>query len=199
MLKRTLDLTLATIGLLLTAPLLLAVAAAARGSGDTGPFFYRATRIGRGGRHFTLWKVRTMAAGASGPGLTTRSDRRITQLGRPLRRLKIDELPQLWNVIRGDMSLVGPRPEDERYVNWSDPLHRKVFSATPGITGLAQLEYRSEETQLSDHDTERTYRETILPAKLALDSYYLDHQSMKLDLKIIGRTLVAVLDGARRR
>jgi lipopolysaccharide/colanic/teichoic acid biosynthesis glycosyltransferase len=186
--KRLLDLTIGLIALMLSLPVFLVAALATRLSGDRGPLLYQATRVGEGGRPFAILKLRTMTAAAVGPGVTGSHDPRVTKVGRVLRRLKIDELPQLWNVIRGDMSLVGPRPEDERYVDWSQPLHRKVFSAKPGITGLAQLEYPFEEQLLVGADPERIYREQVLPAKLQLDSRYVDQQSLMLDLRILART-----------
>lgn len=196
--KRVFDLVLATVGLALSAPVLLSVAIIRHAAGERGAFFHRASRVGRGGDQFTLWKIRTMTIGTDGPAVTSSGDERVTRVGRVLRRYKIDELPQLWNVVRGEMSLVGPRPEDPRFVDWANPLHRKVFSAKPGITGLAQLEYHAEETLLVDGDPERLYREKILPAKLVLDSRYLDDQTMRLDLQILARTFSAVLDPRRR-
>ena len=125
--------------------------------------------------------------------MTLAQDPRVTRLGRVLRRYRIDELPQLISVVRGDMSLVGPRPEDPAYVDLSDPLHRRVFSAKPGITGLAQLEYHDEADRLVGPDAERRYREEILPAKLTLDAEYLDRQTTLLDLQILLRTVRIML------
>src|SRR4051794_36845870 len=126
---------IAAIGLLFLGPLILALGAAVRLT-SPGPALYRATRAGPHGT-FTLHKLRTMRAGAatSGPGVTAAGDARVTRLGRLLRRTKLDELPQLWDVVRGQMALVGPRPEDPRYIDPSDPIHRAVFAALPGITG----------------------------------------------------------------
>ena len=109
-----------------------------------------------------------MAVGTEGLAVTSSGDKRVTRVGRVLRRYKIDELPALWNVVRGEMSLVGPRPEDQRFVDWTDPLHRKVFTAKPGITGLAQLEFSAEEALLVAGDPERVYREEVLPTKASL-------------------------------
>ena len=117
----------------------------------------------------------------------------MTPLGRLLRRYRIDELPQLVNVVRGEMSLVGPRPEDPEFVDLTDPLHRRVFAARPGITGLAQLTFHDEADQLAGEDAERRYREEILPAKLRLDAEYLDRQTTLLDLRILLRTVRTVL------
>jgi lipopolysaccharide/colanic/teichoic acid biosynthesis glycosyltransferase len=158
--------------------------------------------------------MRTDAA-ADGPGVTATGDIRVTRLGRVLRRAKLDELPQLWDVVRGEMSLVGPRPEDPRYVNLSDPLHREVFAERPGITGPTALAYRDEETLLAaaaldaaraegraaatDADLDRVYRETILPAKLAMDAEYIRTRSARGDLVILGRTIGQVLGRTTHR
>ena len=174
--------------LVVATPLLLVMAVAMRLSGDRGPFLFRAHRVGAGGATFTVLKVRTMSPGAPGAGITGPRDARITPIGRVLRRYRLDELPQLVNVLRGEMSLVGPRPEDPRFVDWSNPVHRRVFAARPGITGLAQLEFRDEAKRLVGPDIEEQYRNEILPAKLQVDLAYLDRQSMLLDLHIIART-----------
>ena len=191
--KRFLDLTLGSLGLVAAGPILLGIALAMRLSGDTGPFLYRAQRVGVGGVPFTVLKVRTMTAGSEGTGITASRDARVTRVGRVLRRFRLDELPQLVNVVRGEMSLVGPRPEDPRFVDWSDPVHQRVFTAKPGITGLAQLEFHDEAALLTGADVEATYRDTILPAKLRLDVEYLDRRSTRLDLEILVRTVKAVL------
>lgn len=191
--KRVLDIALGSLALAVAAPILVGVALAMRLSGDDGPFFYRASRVGEGAKLFTLLKVRTMRTGSGGSKVTMARDPRVTRLGRILRRYRIDELPQLVNVVRGEMSLVGPRPEDPLYVDLSNPLHRRVFSAKPGITGLAQLEFHDEAQRLVGADAERRYREEILPAKLSLDAAYLDRRSTLLDLEILLRTIATVL------
>ena len=190
--KRAFDLAFGSIGLALAAPVLAAIVVAMKLSGDHGPFLHRAKRIGEGGRVISVLKVRTMAANSEGPRLTGTDDPRVTRVGRFLRRYRLDELPQLVNVVRGEMSLVGPRPEDPIFVDLTDPLHRRVFTAKPGITGLAQLQYHDEARLLEGPDPERRYREEILPAKLRLDASYLDHRSALLDLKILIRTIGAV-------
>jgi lipopolysaccharide/colanic/teichoic acid biosynthesis glycosyltransferase len=192
-LKRLIDLVLGTAGLALATPILVWAAVAMRRSGDRGPFLYRARRVGEDGKPFSVLKIRTMTPGRGGPRLTLAADPRVTPLGRQLRRYRLDELPQLVNVIRGEMSLVGPRPEDPAYVDLVDPLHRRVFSARPGITGLAQLEWTDEARLLSGPDAEERYRTEILPAKLRLDAEYLDRRSTLLDLQILARTVRAVL------
>lgn len=171
------------------APILVVAGLAMRLSGDRGPFLYRASRVGQGGALFTVLKVRTMSAGSVGAGITGPGDPRITRVGRFLRRYRLDELPQLVNVLRGEMSLVGPRPEDPAYVDWSNPVHRRVFTAKPGITGLAQLEFHDESSRLVGPDIEDRYRTEILPAKLRLDLDYLDRRSLRLDLAIMARTV----------
>ena len=190
--KRVLDLALGSCALVVATPVLLGTAIAMRLSGDSGPFFYRARRMGEGAREVTVLKIRTMAEGVDGPRITLADDPRVSPLGRILRRYRIDELPQLWNVVMGTMSLVGPRPEDPAYVDLSDPLHRRVFSAKPGITGLAQLAFHDEADQLAGPEAERVYRERVLPAKLRLDVQYLDHRTTMLDVRIILRTIRTV-------
>ena len=190
---RSMDVTIGTVALAGMAPVMAGVALAMRLSGDRGPLLFRARRVGEGGRVFELLKIRTMAPNSGGRGLTARDDPRVTRLGRLLRRSRIDELPQLINVLRGEMSLVGPRPEDPRYVDFTDPLHARVFTAKPGITGLAQLAFRDEAELLGGPDPERFYREVILPAKLRLDADYLDHRSIRLDLVILARTFATMI------
>ncbi len=195
--------------LLLLVPLIVALAIAVRLT-SRGPAFYCATRVRPGGT-FTLYKLRSMRVGAdtAGPGITAGGDPRVTRLGRALRRAKLDELPQLWNVVRGDMALVGPRPEDPRYVDLADPLHARVFGALPGITGPTALAYRDEETILGhaareiarsrggdepiNEEVDRAYREIVLPAKLAMDAEYLATRSTRTDLAVLGMTIGQVL------
>jgi len=191
--KRTFDLVLGSLGLAVAIPMLAGVAAAMRISGDRGPILHRARRVGEGGTMITVLKVRTMVVSTDGPRLTGPDDPRVTRVGRILRRYRIDELPQLINVVRGEMSLVGPRPEDPAFVDMSDPLHRRVFTAKPGITGLAQLQFHDEAELLLGADPERRYRDEILPAKLLLDAEYLDRRTTLLDLQILLRTVGAVL------
>ena len=193
--RRALDLVLGSVGLLAAAPILVAAIAAARLSGDRGPVLYRAARVGEGGRPFVAFKLRTMRANAGGTRVTVDADPRVTRVGRVLRRYRLDELPQLLNVVRGEMSLVGPRPEDPRYVDWSDPLHRLVFAARPGITGPAQLAFRDEARLMSGPDPEAVYRAEILPAKLALDAAYLRERTLASDVRILVRTALALLPG----
>ena len=191
--KRAFDLILGLLGLAAASPILAGVVVATRLSRDPGPILHRARRVGEGGRIISVFKIRTMVVSTDGPRLTGRDDPRVTPLGRILRRYRLDELPQLVNVVHGEMSLVGPRPEDPAFVDMTDPLHRRVFSAKPGITGLAQLQFHDEAELLMGDDSERRYREEILPAKLRLDAEYLDRRTTLLDLKILLRTIGAVL------
>ena len=180
---------------ILTGPLLLALGLAVRLE-TPGPAFLRAERMGTGGHAFKCFKLRTMGANRSdhGPGVTAGRDSRITRVGGLLRRFRLDELPQLWNVARGEMRLVGPRPEDPRFVDLEQPLHREVFTATPGLSGLTQLVYHDEGYLLDDApDPDAHYREQILPRKVAIDAAYLRNRSTSLDLWILARTPVALL------
>lgn len=188
--QRLLGLAMSILTLPLAAALMLAVRA------DTpGPVLYRAARVGEGGRTFTCFKLRTMRwqPEAPGVGLTGGRDPRVTKVGRLLRAVRLDELPQLWNVARGEMRFVGPRPEDPRYVDFQNPLHREVFTARPGITGLTQLLFADEAKLLDGPDRERKYIDEVLPAKLRVDAAYLRHRSLPLDLWVLARTPLAVL------
>jgi lipopolysaccharide/colanic/teichoic acid biosynthesis glycosyltransferase len=190
-LQRVAGLVLAVV----TGPLLIALGLAVRLE-TPGPAIFRASRMGRGGRPFKCLKLRTMRANRSeaGPGVTTGSDARVTRVGGLLRRFRLDELPQLWNVAAGQMRLVGPRPEDPRYVDLSRPLHREVFTAPPGLAGLTQLVYAHEGRFLDEAaDPDGYYREKILPRKLALDAAYLRNRSTRLDLWILAQTPRALL------
>ena len=191
--RRAIDLVLATVALAACAPVIAWAAVAMRASGDRGPILYRAARVGEGGRQFEILKIRTMRPGAAGIRVTVAGDPRLTRVGRVLRSYRIDELPQLLNVIRGDMSLVGPRPEDPRYVDLEDPLHRFVFTARPGITGPTQLAFRDEAVLLSPADPEADYRARILPAKLRMDADYLRHRTFTSDMRLLVRTAGVVV------
>ena len=171
-------------GLLMAVPL-MGAAAAAIWLEDGGPVFFRQTRVGRWGERFSLLKLRSMRS-AAGPLLTSAGDQRVTRVGRLLRYYKLDELPQLWNVVRGDMSLVGPRPEVPAYVDMGDEAWQQVLRYRPGITDLATLVYRNEEQILAESpDPERLYREVMLPTKLSLNRAYLDRSSWRTDLRLI--------------
>lgn len=193
MLKRAFDLLASALGLVLLSPLLALIALLICLT-SPGPVFYRAWRVGQGGCEFTLYKFRSMVVGTDrqGPGITAAGDPRITPVGRVLRRTKLDELPQLWNVLRGDMSLVGPRPEDPRYVALYTPEQRCVLDVRPGITSLASIEYRNEEAVLHGPDWEQRYIREVMPAKLAIDLHYVQQATLFSDIWIILRTLLSL-------
>jgi len=191
--KRAVDLLVATAGLALLAPLLVAVGAAVKLS-SPGPVLFRQVRVGRGGRPFVLLKFRSMRSGATGPAVTAGGDARVTRLGRLLRQSKLDELPQLWNVLVGDMSLVGPRPEVPRFVDRFAVDYRRILAVRPGITDVAAIAYRHEEELLAaSPDPEAAYLEQVLPAKIALYNRYLDEMSPATDAALLVRTLVALV------
>lgn len=192
---RLLDLVVSLVGLVLLSPLLLLVAVLVKLDSD-GPVFYRAERVGQGGQPFQLYKFRSMVRDADqqGPGITTAGDSRITRLGRLLRRTKVDELPQLWNVCKGDMSLVGPRPEDPRYVALYTPDQRQVLAARPGLTSPASVRYRHEEQLLQGADWERVYVEQVMPQKLEIERQYLAQRTLWTDVRVLAHTLRAVVD-----
>jgi lipopolysaccharide/colanic/teichoic acid biosynthesis glycosyltransferase len=194
-LKRPLDLVLAGAGALASSPLWLVLGAAVKLT-SPGPVFHRATRVGRDGVPFTLYKFRTMRVNAAttGPAVTAGGDPRITKVGKLLRGTKLDELPQLINVVRGDMSLVGPRPEDARYVAHYSERDRRVLRVRPGITGSASVAYRDEEAVLAAaDDLEAAYIGEVMPAKLALEQQYLDTISLRTDVGLLWATLRAIV------
>jgi lipopolysaccharide/colanic/teichoic acid biosynthesis glycosyltransferase len=156
-----------------------------------GPVLYRSRRIGRGGRAFDMLKFRTMVKDATGPPLSARGDDRYTPLGRTLAYSRLDELPQLINVLRGDMRLVGPRPELEDFVRDFPDEYERILSVPPGLTGPAQVEYAWEGEILARAqaiDRARVYRESVLPLKLAIDLSYVQNHSLRGDLALLGRT-----------
>ncbi len=184
--KRLMDLSMACAGLLALAPLFLIIPILIK-LDSPGPVFYVAERVGRHGKRFRLYKFRTMRRNADreGPGVTRAGDSRITRMGHFLRQTKLDELPQLINVVKGEMSLVGPRPEDPRYVAHYTPQQEVVLSVAPGITSLASIRFRNEEALLIGQQWERIYIERIMPEKIRIDSIYLENWSPSLDLQIL--------------
>lgn len=178
----------AGVGLIVLAPLLIAVVATLAASNGL-PIFFQQTRVGRFGRHFTLLKFRTMRL-EPGLEITSLGDSRITPLGRVLRRYKLDELPQLWNVWKGEMSLIGPRPEVPAYVDIAEPRRRSVLEVPPGITDLAGLLYRDEERILArSKNPEDYYRQHVLPEKLRLSLLYIERRSFSSDIKLLALTV----------
>jgi lipopolysaccharide/colanic/teichoic acid biosynthesis glycosyltransferase len=188
--KRVLDVVLSGAALVAVAPLLAVCAAGIRLAGP-GPVFYRAQRIGLHHRRFTMYKLRTMRVGdASTSVITAPGDPRVFPFGAFLRRAKLDELPQLLNILRGDMSIVGPRPEDPRMVEqFYAPLHHETFRVSPGLTCPGSIyAYTHGEAQLDANDPEHSYAERLLPLKLALDLVYVRRASLGYDLALIART-----------
>ncbi len=197
MIKRLFDILTAALALLVLLPLLLVVAAWVSLSSPGGAFF-RQVRVGKEGRHFKLVKFRSMRPGSEAKGQITTSERdpRVTTVGTFLRRTKLDELPQLWNVLIGDMSIVGPRPEVPKYVALYTPEQRRLLLVRPGITSLASIAYIDENAVLGrSTDPERTYVDEVLPTKLAMDLPYVEHGNFMMDLRILGKTLVRILCG----
>ncbi|MGZ5277842.1 MAG: sugar transferase [Caldimonas sp.] len=196
MVKRALDFVAALFGLVLLAPLFAVIAAAIKLE-SPGPVFFRQERVGRHGRPFRIFKFRTMAAapaGHGGPQVTAAGDSRITRVGAWLRRFKVDELAQLIDVLRGTMSLVGPRPEVPRYVEHYPPEWReRLLSVRPGITDFASVRYRDEgELLAAADDPEREYLEVVLPTKLQYALDYVDNPTLGTDLRVLGLTLRTV-------
>lgn len=194
--KRVFDLVTSGGVLLIGLPVMAAVALAVR-LDTPGPILFRQNRVGRHGRLFSILKFRTMVNRPTTPGgeITVHRDPRVTRSGAFLRHWKLDELPQLWNVFRGDMSIVGPRPEVPRYVELYPEAEREVvLSVRPGITDPASIKYRSEADMLAGaDDPERMYRDVILPDKLALAIDYARHVSLRRDLAIILQTLRTIV------
>jgi len=193
--KRMFDVAASVCGLFVLSPLLLVLSVLVKTT-SRGPVFYRQERVGRGGRIFRIVKLRSMFADADKRGLliTRAEDPRITPIGRVLRRLKLDELPQLWNVLAGDMSLVGPRPEVPRYVEFYSELQRKVLMIRPGITDPASLAYRNEEELLGTQpDPDQYYRQVVLPDKLSRNIEYLERISFFYDLSLVLHTTSIIL------
>jgi lipopolysaccharide/colanic/teichoic acid biosynthesis glycosyltransferase len=186
--RRAFDVVVALSGLLLLAPLMLCAAIAVKLT-SRGPVLFHARRVGHRGREFPMLKFRSMRAAQPGPALTADGDARITTVGRWLRRTKFDEVPQLINVLRGEMNLVGPRPEDPQFVALYDERQRRILEIRPGITSAASVLYRNEARLLQGPDFEGVYIETILPEKLRLDLEYERTRTFWSDLRILFRTV----------
>lgn len=195
-LPRSFDIVSSLVGLIVASPLLLAGAVVVALTSSGGALF-RQKRVGLNGRIFTLYKLRTMRSSIDGPQVTRSDDARITPAGKFLRQTKLDELPTLWNVLRGDMSLVGPRPEVPRYVDLEDPVWQTVLMARPGITDPVTLQLRSEEKMLAllNGDAEQFYLNELQPLKLKGYLAYLHERSWRSDLRILYRTIRAVVTG----
>ena len=193
--KRTFDVIASGLGLLLLSPLFLIIAIWVKAD-SPGPVFYRQTRVGRGNRDFRLFKFRSMRVGSDKKGLITVGghDPRVTCSGYYIRKYKLDELPQLINVFKGDMSLVGPRPEVRKYVDLYTPEQLHVLDVRPGITDLASIHYRNENELLAQAcDPEQYYREVVMQDKLRINSEYIADRSFFKDIKIIFLTFKAIV------
>lgn len=192
-LPRIVEIIFAGAALVLLLPVILSIAIAVKLS-SKGPVFFRQTRIGRGGRPFTIVKFRSMHVDSSGPSVTSAADSRITEIGRFLRQWKLDEFPEFWNVVKGDMSLVGPRPEVPQFVDFSNQLWHTVLSTRPGLTHPVTLRLRDEESLLSQvkENEEDFYLNALLIFKLKGYVDYLRHQSWQTDLRILFETLCRI-------
>ena len=191
--KRCFDFFCAGLGLIILSPLFAAIVAAIKLE-DNGPVFYKAQRVGLNGTMLRLFKFRTMVVNADkiGAGITNASDRRITRIGGFLRRYKLDEFPQLINILRGEMSFVGPRPEDPRYINFYTEQQRMIFNVKPGITSPASLFFREEASLLVESEWEEMYIKEIIPKKLAIDIDYFEKNTFWSNCVIIFRTIMAI-------
>jgi lipopolysaccharide/colanic/teichoic acid biosynthesis glycosyltransferase len=187
---RLLDLIGSLLGLIMLSPLFLLLAVLIKAD-SAGPVLYRAERVGQGGGLFRMLKFRSMVSYADqhGPGITMAGDLRITRVGRLLRKSNLDELPQLFNVLKGEMSLVGPRPEDPRYVALYTPEQRRILQVRPGLTSPASLRYRHEEQLLTGPDWEQVYTEQVMPHKLQIELDYMERRTLSTDVRVILETL----------
>jgi lipopolysaccharide/colanic/teichoic acid biosynthesis glycosyltransferase len=195
---RAVEFLLASLGLLVCLPLLLIAGIAIKLTSE-GPVLFRQARLGRNGKAFTLYKMRTMRKANSGAQVTASDDARVTPAGRLLRKTKVDELPELWNIIKGDMSLVGPRPEVPRYVDLNNRRWQRVLTIRPGITDPMTLRLRNEEDLLANvqGDHEAFYLTVLQPYKLNGYLAYLQERSWWNDVKILFGTLAAVIIPSR--
>jgi len=188
------DATVAAIMLAISSPLLALLALGVAVTSGL-PVFFRQKRVGRYGEDFVLYKLRTMTISTAGPQITSGKDTRITPFGRFLRKTKLDELPTFWNVLRGDVALVGPRPEVPAYVNLNDPLWRAILSVRPGLTDPTTVSLRNEEDLLAraEPDPHTYYVTELQPAKLEGYIEYLRTRNLRSDIKVLGRTVTAIV------
>ena len=190
-LKYIFDRVCALVGLIVAAPLLAVVALLIKIKMPDGPILYTQKRVGKDGKLFTIYKFRTMRVGTDQSSISVAGESRITPLGEKLRRYKIDELPELWNVLIGDMSFVGPRPDVPGYADCLTGTDRDILRLRPGITGPASLKYRDEEYLLSQQADPKTYNDQVIfPDKVRLNLYYLNHYSFVDDIRMILCTIL---------
>ncbi|MDE6842059.1 MAG: sugar transferase [Muribaculaceae bacterium] len=193
--KRLFDIVASSLGLIVLSPLFVVLAVWIKADSE-GPVFYRQTRVGRNNKNFRLFKFRSMRPGSDRAGLITVGGRdpRVTRSGYYIRKYKLDEFPQLINVLKGDMSLVGPRPEVRKYVDMYTAEQKRVLSVRPGITSLASIRYRNENDILAaSEDPDRTYIEQVMPDKLAIDLEYVEHVGLLTDIKLIFTTFREII------
>jgi lipopolysaccharide/colanic/teichoic acid biosynthesis glycosyltransferase len=196
--KRSFDILVSLVGLSLLA-IPFAVIGPAIKLSSRGPVFFRQQRIGRGGKPFWLYKFRTMYVAEGGSLLTVKGDPRITPVGRLLRRLKLDELPQLWNMLIGEMSVIGPRPEVERYVAHYTPEQRRLLEQTPGLASLSQLVYPHEADMLQNcPNPEEIYVQELMPKKIAVDLEYEARRTFWSDLQLLSEMVLLILGRSYR-
>ena len=189
--KFVFDRLMALVGLLILWPVLLVVAILIKVKMSGGPVIFKQKRVGRNGRLFTMYKFRSMTVGHNGSSVSVAGESRITPLGAKLRRYKLDELPELWNVLIGDMSFVGPRPDVPGYADQLKGKDREVLKLRPGITGPASLKYRDEEELLAQQPDPQKYNdEVIFPDKVRINRYYLLHYSFVKDIEMIFCTVL---------
>lgn len=190
-LKYIFDRLVSMIGLLFLWPILMIVALLVRCKMPGGPVLFTQKRVGRHGNLFTIYKFRTMTVSHGGSSVSVAGEARITPLGATLRRFKLDELPELWNVLIGDMSFVGPRPDVPGYADQLTGDDRRILELRPGITGPASLKYRDEEELLAKVENPQVYNDTVIyPDKIKLNLYYLDHYSFIKDIQMIFCTVL---------
>lgn len=196
MIKRSFDIVFSLLGLILLVPLLLIIAFLIK-SESKGPIFFRQSRVGKNNVDFKIFKFRTMYIGSDKKGLLTIGDRdpRVTKVGFFLRKYKLDELPQLINVLLGHMSFVGPRPEVRHYVNYYSESDLNILSVKPGITDYASIYFRNEvELLKASNDPENYYIDVILPKKITLNKKYIENKNLLIDIKIILKTLLTIIN-----
>jgi len=191
MIKRTFDILASFFGLLIIWPLLLVIALVIHVKMPGAPAFFQQKRVGMNGKLFTMYKFRTMTPNHGGSSVSVAGEARITPLGAILRRYKLDELPELWNILIGDMSFVGPRPDVPGYADCLQGEDRIVLTLRPGITGPASLKYRNEEELLASvNDPQKYNDEIIYPDKVRINKYYAQHYSLLMDIKMIICTIL---------
>lgn len=195
--KRMFDLFFSLIGIIITIPILILVSIMVKLT-SKGPIIFKQERVGKNKKIFYIYKFRTMTDcddKANDRQVTVINDQRITRIGRILRKYKIDELPQLYNVLKGDMSFVGPRPEVKKYVKFYEEEYDEILKVKPGITDLASIEYIDENTIISKYsDPEKIYIEEVLPKKLMLNKRYIEEMSIKNDILLILKTIKRIIN-----